>query len=94
VINFSKITVVCCRHANERPKKVSADALRRADFDYKSLKDAAYFIRNQILSSETTNLPEPTTVEAIDCGQANKPGALTEFINVLYTGSSKVPKNE
>lgn len=69
-------------------------ALKRADFDEKSLKETAFYIRKQILSSETADLPVPITVEAIKVGQANKPNSLTDFFNVLYTGTNKEPKSE
>ncbi len=48
------------------------DVERRAGFDDKSLKDAAFYIRKQILLSEITNLLVPIMVEAIHVGQVSK----------------------
>jgi len=66
----------------------SDNAYRRANFDVHSVKEAAFYLRKQILSSPTTEMPTPLNVESIHTGQANKPEDLLEFFKVLYTGSS------
>ena len=71
----------------------SDDAYKRAIFDVHSLKEAAFYLRKLILSSEITELPTPLTTKAIEIGQADKPNELVEFFQVLYTGTNEKVKN-
>ena len=59
----------------------SDDAYKRAIFVVHSLKEAAFYLRKLILSSEITELPTPLTTKAIEIGQADKPNELVEFFS-------------
>ena len=71
-------------------------AIRRAQKDDQSIKEAAMYLRSKILSmsSEQKELPRPLTTEAVMKGQGEIPQPLLTFFRTLYSGSSSISSNE
>ncbi len=65
-------------------------AIRRADFDQYSIKEAAFYLRTLIMRmiNVAEDLPEHLTAETLATGQGKTPQPLLDFFTVLYSGSS------
>ena len=70
-------------------------AIRRAQFDERSVKETAMYLRSHIIRMlhEQDALPKPVTAEAVMTGQGQTPPDLLTFFRTLYTGSSDVSRN-
>ena len=66
-------------------------AVKRANCDENSVKEAAFHLRTIIMEMQRTqqDLPHPITTDALISGQGNKPNELLDFFRVLYAGSSQ-----
>jgi hypothetical protein len=98
LLNAFPVVLSTCKHTNKEGVIVhhhslgTDNAIKRANFDDNSLKEAAFYLRNLILVSKTHTLEDSWDIKTnID----SKPKEITEFFRILYSGKSSAdPPNE